>query len=297
MTASIRIGQDGTYWVAAHYQTPDGADLYSPSPISILVAGAVLVDNVLLSWDEAALGWPGTLTAAAVVVGANLTLAATGDVLGIVDFLAAPDLLWFGGVAPSGYYTIPAGHQIDCGRVMTCGLQLRYSVAGVSIYDNILAIDDFLGIGDLLGAALGPLVRVTPQIQIAQADHVFAAWQDFIPGQYTGRYFNARWKIESLDPQVSTVISAAVFVVDVPDRIDAYTNQALAAGGTTLIFADPFNGGPGAANLPNIQCTIIGATAGDDLLLTGVTLAQATLQIVNGGVGVARNANILVQGY
>ena len=74
---------------------------------------------------------------------------------------------------------------------------------------------------------------------------------------------------------------------------------AEAAGGTTLTFSSPFNGGPGGASgaNPNIQVSILGATPGDDVLITGVSLSGVTIQVKNGGVGVARTVNVAVQGY
>jgi hypothetical protein len=49
--------------------------------------------------------------------------------------------------------------------------------------------------------------------------------------------------------------------------------------------------------MPHVQVTILNAQAGDLVILSSVTLAHCTVQVVNGGVGVARSCNILAQGY
>ncbi len=113
-------------------------------------------------------------------------------------------------------------------------------------------------------------------------------------------------QIQTSDPQTRAILTGMTFSVDVPDRDDHYINKAIASGAGTAISWQPdgagspvpFNGGPaGSPTSPAIQVTILSASAGDDVVLSSVSLSGATVQVLNGGVGVARNVNILAQGY
>lgn len=295
--AEIAAHGDGTYWIAGHYTAPDGSDIYSAAAASIALSGSILTKNVIASWDEAALGWTGTLTPSAMKSGANIVLDATGDILSNADFLNIADLLHYGGIASSGAYTIPSAHRVDIGRVAPCGVLVSYTLVGVNVNDNVLTAPDFLGIADLLGSANGARVNAVPQIRLAGDDAVWGAWQNYAPVQYNARHFDGRILLASSDAQVYPLLSGYSFGVDVPDRSESFTNVALAGGGTTLTYSKPFNGGPGAAATPNVQVTIRNAQAGDDVVRSAESLTGLTLQIMNGGSGVARNADIQALGY
>jgi hypothetical protein len=297
---------DGTYWLAAHYRAPQGVEVYSAAPAEVVVAGSVLTKNVVASSSEAATRWSGTVSGGAALLEPQnaILLAGTGDVLALADFLGAPDLLWLGGVAPSGAYALPAGHAVAITRPTPCTVGVSYSAAAQSIRDNFLTIPDLLGDGDLFGAAYGSKIAVTPQIALAQADGVFGPWMDYVPGQYTAQHFKCQVLLASSDPTVTALLEEVSFLVDVPDRLDPYVGLAVPAGGLALAYQPPgaaapvpFNGGPGGAATPNVQVTIASAQAGDDVLLTAQSLAGCTIQVVNGGSGVARDVNVFVQGY
>lgn len=293
----LPVAADGTWWISAHYRAPDGTDVYSAEPVSVVVAGAKLVGNVVATYDEYALGWPGSVSDGAVVFDGDLRLMGAGNVLDSTDFLAELDVLWMGGVATTGTYTIPAGHRVDVGRVDACSVTMPYSVRGQSIYDNVLAITDFLAVTDLLGASLGPVVAATPQIRLAQADGVWGDWKNFMPGEYVGRHFDGRLVLTSSDPQVFPIVDSFSFAVDVDDRIDTGTNVAVAGSGVSLLYADPFNGGADGATVPAVQILVLNAQEGDTVVLSAQTLSGFTVQIKNGGVGVARNINWTAKGY
>ena len=94
------VAQPGTYWVAAHYTYGCATLAYSADPAEIQVEGVTLTVNSLVSRDEFAEGWPGTLTGLQ-VSGGDLAL----------------------GVGQSaGYYTIPAGEIPDLGAAQAAAL-------------------------------------------------------------------------------------------------------------------------------------------------------------------------------
>ncbi len=293
------LGSNGTYWVATHYSTPDGINLYSAWTSLVLsnaTTGAILTKNIIADYEQSP-GWAGTCTGNAVKVGSTVILAGSGDVLTAADFLAIPDLFFYGGVGTTGTYTIPTGNRVNIGRVAPCTVGMSYTVVGTNIYNNWLTIADFLGATDLLSASAGPYVGAQPQIRIAAADAVYGNWMNYTPGQYNAQYFDGRIQLTSSDPQSYPVMSQFDFLVDVPDRVDSYVNKALASGGNLILYTTPFNGGPGGSNQPNVQITILGATANDDVVTSNSTLSGINVQIVNAGNGVARNINLFSQGY
>jgi hypothetical protein len=290
--ATIPAVGDGTYWVAAHFGSPLGVDAYSAAPTSLVIAGGVLTRNVLQTYDEAAAGWPGTVSGGAIVLGANVQLEGAGDFLSLADVLSNLDVLWDEGVAPSGGYRIPASHRVNVGRVAPCNIIMSIAGYAQSIYDNVLTMTDFLAAQDLLSAALGPQIRLQPQIATAGADGVYGAWQNYVPGTYNAQYFDAQVLLTSSDAQVFAVLSGFVFTVDVPDRIEKVTGLAVSAGGTAVAFSAPFNA------VPNVQVTILNAQQGDTLQFTVTPTADGfTVRVINGGVGVARSVNWVAQGY
>lgn len=287
---------NGTYWVAAHYSAQNSLNVYSAAPTSIVIAGGTLTRNVIATYDEASLGWPGTLSGGAVIQSGNIMLMGAGNILTCPNILAEPDILWYGGVATSGEYDPPAGHSVNIGRVAPCNVMIGYTVRGQSIYDNVLTMPDVLSVTDLLGELLGVKVGAQPQIALAQADGIYGAWQNFIPGTYSAQYFKARLLLTSSDPQVTAILSGLTFMVDVPDRI-AEENVQVAAGGMSVVYSPAFNGGAGGNPVPLPQITILNAVAGDDVILSAQTLSGFTAQVVNSGAGVMRNINYKSQGY
>jgi len=132
----------------------------------------------------------------------------------------------------------------------------------------------------------------------------WGAWQKYAPGRYLTQAFKARMQLATSDPTVIALLTDFSFGVDVPDRDDHYTGLAVPSWGLALSFTPdggtapvPFNGGPGSARVPAVQITILNAQAGDQAVLSSLTLAGCAIAIVNGGLGVARTVNVLAQGY
>jgi len=297
------IGADGTYFVAAMSQPIAGLTVYSAQWESITVAGATLNRNIVASYEEDP-SWSGTLGGSAALSGSTVVIV-NGDFLGTSNFLGLTDFLHLGSFEGSGTYTVPSGHEIDVQRVAACVVSISWSAIGQQQQQpSFLGVSDFLGMTDMLGNAASANVDVYPQIQLSQDGVTWGSWQDYQPGIYSARKFNARMQISSSDPQTEAILESMKFTVDAPDRIDDYIGFSCAAGGSTLTFtpngsgsAAPFNGGPGGASLPQLQVTILGEVAGDIVVLSGESLSQVTIQIKNGGTGVARTLNVLAKGY
>lgn len=288
---------DGDYWIKASYTLPGGKTIYSENAIGLELVGATLEGNVMATYDEKALGWPGTLIGDVAIIGTDLCTAGSGDFLGIVDFLADEDILDEYNQG-SGRYDIPAGHRVDIGRVAACEVIINWASAGELVTADFLAQIDFLGNNDVLGASAGAYTNVYPEIGTS-VNGVDWSWQKYVPGVYLAQHFDARMIVESLNPLVRARCTAFIFQVDVPDRIEDH-NVAIGPGATAITYPDgAFNGGSGntLGSFPNPQVTLLNASAGDDVVITSVTASGFTVQVLNGGVGQSRNINYRSQGW
>ena len=280
---------DGTYWVAAHFNT-SGTNIYSQNAADVLIAGSVLTQNVIASYDEEATGWTGSLTTGFVIDGTELALSASGDILSEANVLTVADIISYGGLTMSGTYTLPVGHIVALAAEAACPVLINFKARGDALHANFLDVTDVFAQPDILGSEYAAFITVRPQIAVAPASGIYGAWQDYAPGVYFGQYFKARVTIETADPKVIGFLSDFVFSVDVPDK--TFTgNLTTAAGGTTVTYPTPFN------VAANPQITIVGATAGDDVILSAVSVNGFTVQVKNGGSGVARSINYFVQSY
>lgn len=292
---SCAMNGDGTYWVAVRFQVPNGPTLYSAHPTSITVTGSALVANMVASYDQAALGWPGTFANSA-KSGGGLTLLG-GDILGASNLLAVTDIITYGGVVNSGSYQIPTGNRITVSAPTVCNV--RITVAGLSY--NINSVDttqvaDLTGVTDLLSIDTGQKTQIIAQINLSQDGVNFAGWQNWTPGSYLFKTIDFRLVLQTSDSNITVMVTGFSFAVDVPNRIDNYAAIATSAttGQVTQVFTKPFNGGPGG--LPHILYAVQNEQAGDVVTFT-TTLSQVTFTITNGGNPVARTLNVTAQGY
>ncbi|MFZ2967915.1 MAG: host specificity factor TipJ family phage tail protein [Sulfuricurvum sp.] len=265
-TNQILADTAGTYWVKAYYLGSDGQESYSTNETGLSITGETVLKNVVATWDEYATGWTGTKTNVTVDAG-NLKMAAG---------------------TPSGTYDIPVGHIITLASPQLCRVSMSYSAgAGTSaLFDSIADIDTYANIdGDATGTW-----SVKPKLAISQDGTTYGAWQDYAIGDYVGKSFKARLEITCNKSEITVIVDGFNFTVDMPDRLDKRT-LTTATGGTAVTFTTPFQ------VKPNTQITIVNATAGDDVKLTAETSGGFTVQVLNGGSGVARTINYLSQGY
>ena len=196
------------------------------------------------------------------MINGALQLAAAGNIEAAANILAIDSIINYGGWNASGTYAIPSSHIVDCGRAVAAQVSFSLLANGLSIFDNMLAVDNLLAAADILGTANNIYIDAYPQIQVAGANGIYGAWQDFTPGQYYGRYLNFQLVLCSTNAQVNCVVSDFSFTVDVPDRDDTGTAVSIPAMGLAITYVTPFN------DNPNVQVTILGAVQGDDAVVT-----------------------------
>jgi hypothetical protein len=180
---------------------------------------------------------------------------------------------------------------------------------------GFLARKDFLSYQDFLGAAAAQKMLSWAEVNIGQPDGaggvIWGGWQKFSPGQYQGQYAWFRYFAQSPTPAIIGELLTAKALCSVPNRIDKYLNVAIDVAGTTIRFQppnsttpQPFNKGPttaghpGGEPLPAVGQVVWNNEPGDVYLVSDLTLASVKIQILNGGVGVARTLlTVTVEGF
>jgi len=300
----FRVPGDGTYWVAAYATPTSSLNITSANPPSIVITGAAIVSNVIATFDEAAAGWPGTLGGTAGISGASVVTTAGGDIFVPADLFALPDMFGYG-PQDSGTYEVPAGHQVLLTAPAPCLVNIAWAGQGAPLGQDILTVADWLAQTDILGFAATANTEIYPELAVTQDGTSWGAWTKFLAGgAVNAKGFKARMVLGTRDAQTQAILTAFTFAVDVPDRADHYNRLAVGAGGMAVTFTPDgagspaaFNGGPGGDTLPHVQGTLLNAQAGDQLIISNLTDAGCTVQVINGGSGVARTVNLLAQGY
>lgn len=253
---------DGVYWVrAVSYDT-----LVTSPAVSITITGSEVFRNVVASFDEAGGGWTGSTTAP--------------------GYISAGSLKVLNGTTT---YTPDAAHEVDVGTEQLCRcIAAYYVLAGSDVLFSTIplvsAVTSFIG-------SFSDSVSAKIEMAIAGSDGVYGPWQEYFPGSYMGRKFKFRANLTSSAADVTAVMSQFTTTVDMPDRFEAGNNVAVADTGLTVSFATPYQ------QVPNVQITLINGVAGDHVALSPPTINGFTVQVINSGVGVARNINWLAQGF
>jgi Putative phage tail protein len=278
---------DGTYWVAAHT-----GNVYSADPSGISIDGGTLVANVIAAFDEEATGWSGTLSGGARLVGTDIVLAGAGTFSAIPLLSAETSVFYYGGVASTGGYEIPSGHEIDIVAAQACSVSVSYRLRA----DNPFALFSRIPVVSAVASISGNYAGYADckiQMAVAPDSGVYGEWRDFVPGSYVGRKFKFRAVLSSLDPSVTAILDQMIFSVDVPDRIENGTSINCPSSGLTVTYNPAFQA------TPNVQITILDAQQGDEVYLPDANQSATgfTVQIRNAGSGVSRKINWLSQGY
>jgi hypothetical protein len=318
---------NGTFWISAWCQPAASLIVRSETAVSITVAGSTVVTNEVASYDCRANGWAGTFTGGA-GVDSGLDAARSGgagNFLSIANVLTVADILNYGG-EQSGTYS--PNFFVNIGRVAPATITISMQGTGQPIGNNFLTVANVLTLADVLGSASAAYVDVYPEVLVAQsgvgsilsATNVltvtdflnygipYAAPQKYIPGDYVGQVFAFTFPLDTVDPGTEALLLEAVISVQVPDRVDnILTNATLPAAGQMFTFtpdgagsAAAFNGGPNGALVPQIIASWGDEQAGDVLSVPAgqLSLTGCFVQILNGGVGVQRNAvNLFARGY
>ncbi len=170
-----------------------------------------------------------------------------------------------------------------------------------------------------------PVIRISrtgpgnafTEANLFEPDNAFLAgtnWDEvriWSPDVYEGWLFQMGMQFEiltdvELDPKTIAYLLSWTWTIDVPDRLDSYQNLVVPVGGLDIAFRPigagsdkPFNGGLNNEPLPHLTPSIRNPDPGDSVVWKNLTLAGATLQVVNAaGVDVGGDeVNLLAYGY
>lgn len=296
-TPDFRIADDGTYWVTARYVTPSGTVVGSTTPAAVVVEEARLPGNIVATRDQAAGGWRGDFTGGLALLDIGVATVGMYNILLTNNILTLPSVIWQS--TQPGTYTIPESDIVNIGRTAPCAVRVRTDARGAPVFSDILSNGNILESLDITGSYYGPRIDSLIEIRIAPAGTtpVWGAWNRYRPGTYAGQYFQARITLSAWDDQTMALMTAFALIVDMPDRAASASSLAIPAAGRNVIYASPFAGGPDGSSVPALQITVQNAQAGDVTLITAESLSGFSIQITNGGAGVARSIHYTAEGY
>ena len=195
-----------------------------------------------------------------------------------------------------GYYTIAEASVIDLGEMQACYLDPQVSLTAndpTSSFDDVPDVDALPSWDGTFTGIISGLV----QVLLSDADGNWeSTWRDFVPGTYYSRKFRFRIKLTTTDATIVPILESWIITIDMPDKVELYTDQTIEDTGTEITFSRIFQA------KPNVQVTIINGVSGDTVDRTYTQDGEGrytgvTIEILNGGSGVERTVNVAIQGY
>ena len=247
--------------------------IYSTNPayVSATLEGRI-GENILVSRDERALGWTGTKTDMT-VSGSNLRLDA-GET--------------------EGSYVTP---EMDAGAAVRALITVYTVVAQVDL--SLTWANATYTWGSAAAAATtwsGPPeasnISKTLSFRFGTATPLTGDYQQFIAGEYAGRYFQFKMEVTSTSTAYSVDIEQMISKVDPPDIIESGANVSISDTGTTTINFANFN------VIPDFICVPNAGSPGDTVDIVTVSIGNATVRYYNiSGTQVAGYVNWQARGY
>jgi hypothetical protein len=126
-------------------------------------------------------------------------------------------------------------------------------------------------------------------------DPIWSEWRKFVVGDFNARAYWAKVVVTNIKASNNIAISELALNVDAPDREEKFEDEALASGGTTLNYAKAFFSKPAFGI--TIQSTVSGDTPKYTHVMSGGKYTGVTVQILNGGSGVARTIDLVAKAF
>jgi hypothetical protein len=132
-------------------------------------------------------------------------------------------------------------------------------------------------------------------IEIATSDNniTYTAFQNFVIGNYTARYFKFRVVLISRDLASTPVVSEVTVTIDMEDRIFSGNDITSGAGTYTVTFTNPFKSVNYAVGITGEDLA-----TGDFFVVENKTITGFDLTFKNsGGTSISRTFDYLAKGY
>jgi len=211
-----------------------------------------------------------------------------------------------------GYYYF--SNLLDLGEIYTVRLQSLIQAEGFTVADLMSEWPDLLSLASMSSSQFGDWAvstefRMTDTYNTMSSwsslsdvaamssgdEDVWTPWTPFTIGDFTGRIFQFRLRLQSFKPNVTPRVFSAVVKADMPDRIESYNNLSATPAGLNVVYSPAFKG-PGTS--PAIAITQDAAQQGDYFVISGKTLEGFTITFYDkDNNAVTRQFDAMVKGY
>ncbi|ASR06694.1 hypothetical protein CHY08_05950 [Rhizobium leguminosarum bv. viciae] len=280
----------GTYLIKA--VTYAGLDSPNPAIISTSVDPLTAFNAVEAVQD--APDFLGVKTDVAVTSG-QLRLENIGDVFDLPDFFGVPDyFLAGGGFPPEGVYEFE--NIVDLGSTYTSRVSAEILAFGELTSEDAFYRVDWFETADFFGSASQSLWDVTVEISTTNDDPggtpVWSDWSELIAADISARGYRFRALLQSLQFDVTPVVTGLAVTVDMPDRVLAENDLVVGTGGLTINFTPPYFA------LSGVSISAQGLQTGDYYQITAKDADGFTIIFRNAaGAAVTRTFDYVAKGY
>lgn len=292
---SAELPTNGVYLIKHFYINRYGLRVESEDATALVIDEAVLKANIIENISHP--NWSGQKTSlqefsGSLYLSTNIPLSAGFDATKNVDNLENVDL-----AGAFVRHTASLIGYYDCRKVVTLNSPKLCNISSFvnteimtlsNLFDMFENVDEIQNID---GVRQG-VISATIQISISQDGTNFTDFKTFRNGEYIGKAFKFRLKLQSKDKYYTPKITKWDISVDMPDIIESGTASSLSNGATQISFKNNFS------IIPKTQITIIDAQSGDDAILQNQTKDGFMIKIINKqGIPVSREFNYITKGY
>lgn len=254
---------------------------YNTSGIYSATAGYVnptidgrIAENLVIERNESTAGWTGTKTQMT-VDGSYLDLNA-GQV--------------------TGSYETP---ELDCASVvrsiMACLVTTSQVDLSVTWAGSTFTWGSATAVASSWSGTSTDHIAVLLEFKYGNTSGALGAYQPFVPGEYTARYYKFRVTVTVDSIAYSATIEQMLTTIDVPDFVVSARAVSLGTGLITITWT---NYGPGFNITPKVVAIASSGGAGDMIEIYSVSNTQMQVRYWNGaGTNVAGYMNFMAQGY
>ncbi|MGO8211827.1 host specificity factor TipJ family phage tail protein [Rhizobium ruizarguesonis] len=230
-----------------------------------------------------------------VVVDGQLRLESGGNIFDQSDYFGAADYFLSGGGFPSeGVYEFE--NIIDLVDVYTSRVSAEVLAFGELTSEDVFSRPDWFAAPDFFGTASESLWDVTVEISTTNDNPagtpVWSAWSELVTADISARAYRFRAKLQSLQFDVTPVVTGLAAMVDMPDRVLAENDLIVPTGGLTINFSPPY------FVLSGVSISAQGLQTGDYYQITAKDADGFTIIFRNAaGTAVQRTFDYVAKGY
>lgn len=225
----------------------------------------------------------------------QLRLESGGDVFEQTNYFDAADYFLSGGGFPSeGIYEFE--NIIDLGDVYTSRVSAAVIAFGELTSEEVFSRPDWFGTPDFFGSASESLWDVSVEISTTNDNPagapLWSDWTELVAADISARGYRFRAKLQSLQFDVTPVVTGLSVTVDMPDRVIAENDLVVPTGGLTINFSPPYFA------LSGVSISAQGLQTGDYYQITAKDADGFTIIFRNAaGAAVTRTFDYVAKGY